>query len=1332
MDRVSLAIDDLKDASPKPKDKAVHTALGELKNILAVLKSSSSKSPARLCEVFGPKLAALYPAFPIPMCQFCVAVLTTVFQEKVKPACEAEDFKLQFAWETALKAVVSSVFVRPSTLRTDPSLTSMKDFIEQSASSSAKAGAGTVLYPAICAMFYPPGTMFKWRSISLIFNVNLLLAESATRHQDNQSRLRMETLLGPTRLGRAISQTKDFFVLDSLLALIGVLLPPLRPSAAKRTEFVDAIFTPELFPRSAAQIKALIAASPGKDWDPVCAQIINECLAKSDLSFPQPFHITGLRTSTPLPNVIDPLYIDNLGLFANVEKDEILHSYQVYFTSMERIKFGGPGGASTSVSIELSAEPLIGPGSEVDIVQKKCTMQFHVKSADAGRFSQTLKARGLGKLISDTKVSKLPEALALNFDSSAVEPATQVSERVAKVEQLWQSDAGPGEPTSPLVANSFRKETPSAGNSGSQEPSSQHEAIYGDDLSDMSDDEKTTSKAKAKTPAPRAPPTPPAAAATSSSSRHRVRIILDSDEEDDAAVKQQPRKALPRKSAMKKLAVESEEEVDESQSPPSSNAKDQDFEPTQEPAGGRAPARVTRGAAKKNPALVAPTEDPSKSKLVPARSKASAAGPRDADVDATKSIRRPAGRKSSFVGQELSASEDEIETTTKARETDKVMTKAKSESTKDSKSGRKRGKAEDEQDDPEDEEADRRPAKRSRADDVVPEEPVLPPRRVSAALFGAANAPAKKRYGGKKGRTSSPGPDGDTDTDMAVDYDELPAPPSPPAPVAEKKPTKAAKVEAGAGDARKSRVAAMKGKAGQKPVAKPEPAVKAPPKSSKAAPTGKNKPKTQMQTTSAALEENADVSDDEVKPTRRSTRATNAAYKTAEPMEVDIPKAKAKSAKPQKAPWEDMHLRNKDEDMATSDEPPAGQDEPMPAPDEPPEGSDTYEEYFVPLKGSTDSALVPQDDVTMLDLTHDASPKRKIVQVEKIIPAPFVDSPSALPIRVVSTPALPAKSPALPVNPVPAFLANPVPVVRTKFQSALRLDSPDPVPTVNLKSAGLTTPIRPQTHTPVAQPERVLPPPMTKFQSEVPSRSTKLVSLLQKEASPSPRQTSSAPVRPNKTLTPVPPSPVHQRLSPRSPALPAHRNKVTNDSPFPERVHHTVAFAPSKPSPSLSAQRHAPSIPARRMINTHAYESTSDLGRPARTFGRAPHKQETDRARDHKRNRTPVEAIVEVLSEIQETCASGEIAFFEELRQALRSKRHSEGHFNNLVDLQEEYAAYHRKIILGIVDMQESAEVMSNTLGQIIQHHDRHSLSKKLPTTMFKLPPILRKPVLSL
>ncbi|KAJ6499705.1 hypothetical protein C8R47DRAFT_296547 [Mycena vitilis] len=77
------------------------------------------------------------------------------------------------------------------------------------------------------------------------------------------------------------------------------------------------------------------------------------------------------------------------------------------------------------------------------------------------------------------------------------------------------------------------------------------------------------------------------------------------------------------------------------------------------------------------------------------------------------------------------------------------------------------------------------------------------------------------------------------------------------------------------------------------------------------------------------------------------------------------------------------------------------------------------------------------------------------------------------------------------------------------------------------------------------------------------------------------------------------------------------------------------------------------------MINTHAYESTPDSGRPARTFGRAPHKQETDRARDHKRNRTPVEAIVEVLSEIQEVIVENISQRFDHVRKDVRIGRDS-------------------------------------------------------------------------
>ncbi|KAJ7787174.1 hypothetical protein B0H14DRAFT_289302 [Mycena olivaceomarginata] len=163
------------------------------------------------------------------------------------------------------------------------------------------------------------------------------------------------------------------------------------------------------------------------------------------------------------------------------------------------------------------------------------------------------------------------------------------------------------------------------------------------------------------------------------------------------------------------------------------------------------------------------------------------------------------------------------------------------------------------------------------------------------------------------------------------------------------------------------------------------------------------------------------------------------------------------------------------------------------------------------------------------------------------------------------------------------------------------------------------------------------------------------------------------------------------------------------------------------------------------MENTHGYERTPDLGRPERTFGRGLHKHE---AVDHKRGRSPMQGILEVINEIDKAVLEKVTQDFEDVKREVRIGRNailrgaaetlanmcaeSEGHFNALVDLEVEYATYHRKVISGIDDMQKGAEVVSNALGQIVQHHDRRSLSKKLPTSLFTLPPTLRNAVLVL
>ncbi|KAK7019041.1 hypothetical protein R3P38DRAFT_2980291 [Favolaschia claudopus] len=1338
MEEVAAAIDGVKKAAQKNRDKAVVAAIDDLSSTLRLLQlsSSSTKTHSTLCKLFVEKLGALYTAFPHLMCRYAAAVLTAIFQEKIKPAFDTEDLKLQSSWENVQKSVVSGVI----------------DFLEEKSDTSApsnasnKGAAAEYLYPVICAIFYPPKPRVEWRTSGLIFNVNLLLYETVTRHPANQTSLRSEKVLGPTRIGLALSQNRDFIILDSLLLLIGALLPS-RQKPAKRSSFVDDVFKPELF-RQSDEIKNLIASSTDSQWDPVAVKIINS-LAGSDLSFPQPFYISKLRASIELPKFAasDPVYLDERSLFANVDQDNesMLGSFQVLFVNIKQIKIGGPGNPPTLVAISVNAEADAseGPGQQ-------WTVQFQLKHADTGRFAQTFKERGLSRLISEPKISKLGEPLGLTFDSTQQYPPSR-QEKVDKLQHVWDS----GRPTSPLVSDPSK--TPDQKHDSPQAASSIHEAIDGDALTDMSENEENpVSKPKRPTSKPKPPPSPAPPVPT-----------VESDEEDDV-----PRKA--RTKNRKNRVVESEDEdednniKDSQSSPPPSNLKDQDFEPTQPDAEHvpvDVPARVTRGAVKKNPALA---DDAAALKSTGKQASALTAVTGEDGTSRGRSIRRAAARKSA-VDKELTLSDDDIEDEKFARGPTAVDVKSQRTSNEKAgsetrevtavKSGFKRVNSND----------DPRPTKRVRrpTSAVLELSETMPPlRRDSAIVFGTVAPPARKRYGGKRGRTSSPVPDSTAgDVDMNVDFDELPGAHSPPpSPVPVKAP-KAVKHEYKAMNEPQTRVAAMKGKGGQKPAAK------GPLKATKPAPRAKAKAKTEPEISTEVVEE---IEPGEIKPLRRSGRGSNAAPQEEKPTVDTVPKSKAtkKAEKPRKAPWEDMHLLKKEAATPTDGHLPQTDADAVAQDDVEFEAfPDAFEEYDVPLKGSTDPLPFPEDDAPMVDLTHDTPPRTTEKQPEVNDPSPvvpdvtrtrpldsapmrptttstsFVLATPAVPVALASAPAtVPLKStlavprspkPLLPSDPSPSHITHPIyPSTVTTKLAALPI-----IPDV--------TPIRLQLHSAAASVEAGLAPqpPVTKFESDVPLRSNKPAAFLPPTTSPPPQVSPRKPSPSANSLRLNKPAPlqlIEPRHLPESPVAPAH-HQVIYDSPFPKRVDQATTIAPSRTS-TPADQRTAHALPIRKTVQYTAYEDTPDLGRPSRTFGRAPFKHEVD-GRDHhtKRNRSPMQGILEILNEIQDVVVEKIHQRFDHVKKDVRIGRdtilrtattnlegmcvESERHFNNLVDLEKDYAGYHRDIISGIDDVHKSAQVMSNALGKIVQQHDRGSLSKKLPPSLFSLPSTIRKPL---
>ncbi|KAJ7275036.1 hypothetical protein C8J57DRAFT_1592630 [Mycena rebaudengoi] len=912
MEAVLSTIESLRKSASKHKDGAVKKAIEELSSVLTILKlpvRCSSGTLDKLSSIF--KLSGLYNAFPALMFQLSATVITVIFHEKIKSASKDQDFTLQYLWEMVLKTVIDGVL----------------DLLEVKSTPLNKTAAATALYPTICDMFYPKEN-------------GLPVEEPLTDATYNKSKLRTDKILGAKRIGTALSQTKgrlvpvgavlmltalDFMAIEYIIMLVGIVLPA-HQAAAKRDQFAADVFTPQLFPRS-DDIKQLIADCMS-EWDPVMTKIINGPLA-SDLTFPQPFYISNIRTSAEMPTISDPFYNHKSA-----------------------------------------------PGVDISPEKKKSTFLFSLKNEDVARFVEVVKARESGKrqghLISETdrKVSKIAEGLNLEFDSHGQRPSTQ-QEKVAKVEQLWNSntDSGLCEPTSPLVPR------PSLPRDVSRDSDSVHDAIFDDHLSEVSDDENDLPKTLAlapKTPHPSTPsPTAAAASSVAKSSRPRVRIVLDSD--DEAAIeKQQPRKTAPRKSAMKKpAAVESEDP----------------------------------GARRGDP--VAPLDE-----QTPA-----------CDSNASKLNGR--------------------------RETD-------ADKPTNEKGARKRAKIDEDEALPLDEdsaESADRPTKRLRGTTDATLEtttaPVDPSRRASAAVFGARAAPATKRYG-KKGRTSSPAPSGAPETDMDVDFDEPPAALPSPLPAARK----VAKAPKQAAAVPKSRVAAMKGKAGQsRTVTKTEPAAKGPAETRGA--VIKNEKV-------AIAEESAEAGGDtEPKPTRRSARVSG--HVAPEPVAAQqpivddvvpkpIPKPKSKSEKPKKAPWEDMHLRK--DNVETSDE-------------------------AAPASGSTDSdaiPIIPQEDVTMIDLTQD-SPKAKKIPTTHI----RSETPK-LAMTALQIPTLDAVSPPhhniRPTSPV--SIPEPLPAVKAKIESKAPSSPIKPIfvsrpATLSPQhSFKLTTPVK---HSTPPRPKKIPTPP---------------------------------------------------------------------------------------------------------------------------------------------------------------------------------------------------------------------------------------------------------------
>ncbi|KAJ7057866.1 hypothetical protein C8F01DRAFT_1256477 [Mycena amicta] len=1250
MDDVKAALDALASATSKHKKEHIRSAIDKPKSVYRILGlSSSHKVLSQLSAIFDDGLKALYQAFPLQTMQFSAAVLRAIVREKVQ---STEDRSIRYAWENIQKSVVSSAL----------------DALEANQTDSMKSSVATAFYTSIRDLYYSNDSALEVVNHNLIFNVNLLLSESARNHSENQNKLRGERILGPHRLASTILQSRDYFVLDSVLTVLGAILPDQKLAAAKRTAFIDSVFPHAKFLCS-GQIKGHIHAAE-TPWDNVIAKIIDECLANIDISYPQPFRIDRLDSSSPLLNFLDPFYIDKNAFYANIDMGETIDSYQVPFLNLERVVLSGAVTDTVSVTLTLNAAPMIGPHDPfaVQDAAQEHTLSFQLQSCDRGRFVKSLYERGVGDKVRDgvdRKVSKLMDGLSLENPSTIVGRRTE-NERAEARDAVWHSngdeldaedDTSGAGPTSPLVL----PETSLTG-LNSKMP------VFGGDLSDIEVEDKPKSNAKAKRIQP-ALDSPSPVKKGRGKSKARMRVVdSDSEAEAEAESKDAPQRKPTAKEdvisrhpsrARTRTAKAIEQELKKGtvlvpSSSPMDDANDDDFEPTQQE----------------------PTEQ-AKTRPKDQMVRQSAKG-KENQLPEVEDDEEPAGKHKRATRRD--DKETKLKLTTNNKRTQP-----------------------DNEDDEEPAEDNIRPAKRQRRTTDMDEggtEPITA--RDSAAVFGTIGVPlAKKRYGRKAGRTSSPERAlRSVEDDMDVDFDELPST------VLLKSKAKA-NVEP-VSDVRRGQVSAMKAKGGQK-AERNEPVAKA--KATAEKKTSKRK---------SAADEDDDVDmlpADDVKPTRSPRRKNQGPNR---------------SQRTKKAPWEDMHLNTKENVPGTSDDAiPSKSDvaaEEIPA----------YREYLEPVN---------MDIFMAVDTANHASPS-KSAQAEHL---PF------------ENPVVPLQAPPSPIVPVPALpVALPDIYVPTIMTSAANPPAASPPPTT------ITAAVSPAVSTRILPVQNVLQSKPTRTAPDIatvtPSNPLEPAPAMPKSKAPimtSPVKYDTPPAVPAAKLPSLFKQPNSQKVpaeKPSSPVFQTHRQSpvqrrfnISNhdDSPFPERVRQSVTFAPS-PSPVERAER----MDVDRgygECTDYAFLFFPDVFSDYPHRGRSSNKYVQDekiRAKKQSRSRSPMQGIIETLNEIQEVVLEKIAQRFEGVRHDVRVGRdellrtantnleghcvEGEKHFNVLVDFEEEYAAYVRKKITSIGDVQQRTEVLSTALGSVIQQHDRRTLAKKLPMTIFNVPSVFRNPVLAL
>ncbi|TFK54143.1 hypothetical protein OE88DRAFT_1642744 [Heliocybe sulcata] len=444
---VKSALTALKKAAPKAKvKKEITDTIERVSASLPVLTYTTPTSleydnlTSRLRRPF----LLLYETVAVPALNLSAAIFHEVATKKIAHLLKIGDTEKARRWELVAAAVLSGVL----------------DFLDEQPEEKTKDAIATAFYPVICDAFLPKDPAVAIRlSITLRSTAYTVLSDAAASFPKNQEKLRSSKIMGGKRLGAILYQTKEYLVLESLLTLLGRVIPAnTAPNAKKsqRTEFLRQVFflpCPTGKHAMGKELMDIMENAPMTDWDNTIMTAV-DVLARADISNPQPFGLDVIHACAiafPQPTPSDRLYVDRFSFFANIASEEDAYdTMQVPYTSVLGIAISREHGPpASSVTVTLAVAPTVAEEPMKIPADAPLTFVFDVQNNDLERFMRAIESRGLkarliekGKPPKHTRISLTQTSARLEFTSEGdpVNAHPTFEDKVKTVQQIYKTN----------------------------------------------------------------------------------------------------------------------------------------------------------------------------------------------------------------------------------------------------------------------------------------------------------------------------------------------------------------------------------------------------------------------------------------------------------------------------------------------------------------------------------------------------------------------------------------------------------------------------------------------------------------------------------------------------------------------------------------------------------------------------------------------------------------------------------------------------------------------------------------------------------------------------